>query len=426
MCLSSSNDKQHNTCIAQSPTSLLWITEVEPEHVPISVPRHKPRCVSSAACVTFVRRTTTTPHKTFSYKGLRRPVSALLSIHALILASMLLSSVPCLIAAPVELLQNGNFKKGLDGWTVQGVVFLEGEIVKITREGSLSQIVRRPDLSFYLELSYNLRTELPSQVYFVRSLVTFDVIDRTGKASSFTVIGERRGDLGDSGWRETRLGLSQLFKKEIGDLVNFQLLALKIAVELGFTAPVPTPATASLRSISLRRVNPARILLNENARKQLGDRTELVVSATNVGDMNASNIVAALVLPPEVIVISENVAFVRSILEGGASWQLNWMVAAKASGTYPVTVKVNSDQGGTELSLSIPIPGMPQLTTTQITTTTLQRTSNQADQTIVVFLMTAFLVFVAFLILAIVLPLVQNRGGTEVVYRLRLIRKYVP
>jgi hypothetical protein len=339
---------------------------------------------------------------------------------------MLLSSVPCPIAAPVELLQNGNFKKGLDGWTVQGVVFLEGENVKITREGSLSQIVRRPDLSFYLELSYNLRTELPSVLYFARSLVTFDVIDRNGNPSSFTIIGETRGELGDSGWKETRLSLSQLFKKEIGDPLDFQLLALKIAIELGFTAPVPTPAAASLRSVSLRRVNPVRILLNENARKQLGDRTELVVSATNVGDMNASNIVAGLVLPPEVIVISENVAFARSILEGGASWQLNWMLAAKTSGTYPVTIKVNSDQAGTELSLSIPIPGMPQLTTTQITTTTAQRTSDQADQTIVVFLMTALLVFVAFLILAIVLPLVQSRRGTEVVYRLRLFRTYMP
>jgi len=260
-------------------------------------------------------------------------------------------------------------------------------------------------------------------VHFARSLVTFYVVDRNGKANNFTVVGERHGKLGDSGWKETRLSLLQLFRKEIGDLTDFQLSAIKIAIELGFTAPVPPPAAASIRNVSLRRVNPVRILLNENLRRQLADRTELVVSATNVGDIDASNLVATLVLPPQVVLISENTVIVRSMLEGGASWQLNWMLAAKSSGTHPITVKVSSDHGGTELSLSVPIPGMPQVTTTQTTKVTVERTGEQADQVIVGFLVTAFLVFLAFLILAIGLPILQRRRGTEVVYRLRPVRR---
>lgn len=423
MFLSWSNDKQHSSYIAQLSASPLWNGGVELEHAPTSVLHLRPQSTPSATPVLLVRRTPTRFRRALIRKGLWHLAGAILSIHTLALSSILLSCVPCSNAAPLELLQNGSFKNGLAGWTVQGIAFYDGETIKITREGSLSQTVRRPDLSFYLELSYSLRTELPSQVHFARSLVTFYVVDRNGKANNFTVVGERHGELGDSGWKETRLSLLQLFRKEIGDLTDFQLSAIKIAIELGFTAPVPPPAAASIRNVSLRRVNPVRILLNENLRRQLADRTELVVSATNVGDIDASNLVATLVLPPQVVLISENTVIVRSMLEGGASWQLNWMLAAKSSGTHPITVKVSSDHGGTELSLSVPIPGMPQVTTTQTTKVTVERTGEQADQVIVGFLVTAFLVFLAFLILAIGLPILQRRRGTEVVYRLRPVRR---
>jgi hypothetical protein len=334
---------------------------------------------------------------------------------------MLFPSVPSSFAAPVELLQNGSFKNGLEGWTKEGMAFVDGEDVRIVREGSLSQIVRRPDLSFHLELAYNLRTELPSQAYFARSLVTFYLVGRNGKSNNFTIVGERHSELGDSGWKETRLSLLQLFKREIGDQADFQLLALRVTIELGFTISAHPPGVASLRNVSLRRVNPARILL-QSALVELPDRTELIVTATNVGDMNASNIIATMIPPPETIVISRNVVFLRSTLEGGASWQLSWVLAAKSSGVRPITIKVSCDQTGTELSLGVPLPGIPYVTTPQATTVTVERVTDQVNEAVLVFLLTALLVLLAFLILTIVLPIAQSRKGTDSVYRFGPLR----
>ncbi len=150
------------------------------------------------------------------------------------------------------------------------------------------------------------------------------------------------------------------------------------------------------------------------ARRFTGYDVKLPGEAVIIHNVDTTNGIPALLVPGGLSSTNPGVRFIEGEMFHDA--------------TNHITVKVNSDQAGTELSLSIPIPGMPQLTTTRITTTTVQRTSDQADQTIVVFLMTAFLVFVAFLILAIVLPLVQSqsRRGTEVVYRLRLFRTYMP
>jgi len=311
---------------------------------------------------------------------------------------------------------NNGFKNGLEGWIAQGVAFLDGEGIKILREGSLSQIVKRTDLSFYLEFSYIVRTELPSKIYFARSLVTFYMKDRQGKDTRFTIIGQVHGELGDSGWKDTRLNLLQLFRDSVGDPGNFQLTALRVTMELGFTSPVPPPAVAYFRNVSLKRVNPVRILLHESGYRELPDRTELLVSVTNVGDIEASNLVVTLIPASELFVVSRTTGFTRPTLDGGVCWQLSWMLAARSSGTHTVTVRASCDQAAAELSLGIPVPGIPQITTTQTVTIT---TEQSVEQFVVMSLQTAFFVMVAFLIVAIIIPLFRSRRGAEVVFRLR-------
>jgi len=345
-------------------------------------------------------------------------------LHILVLTSILLSSVPLSCGAPVELLQNGNFKNGLNGWIVDGTVFLDLESIRMIRQGSLSQTIRSPDLSFYLELSYGVRTELPSKKSFARSLVTFYVVDRQGKNAQFTIVGESYGEPGDSGWKDVRLNLLQLFRRDVGDPGNFQLSALKVAVELWFatSAVFPLPV-AYFRNMSLKRVNPVKIVLSESGCRELPDRTELVISVTNVGDLDASNMVVTLASGPEIIVISGKIRFERSTLEGRTSWQLGWMLAARSSGVHPVTVRAGCDQVSAELSVAVPIAGIPQVTTTHISTVTSTLVEKPAgDQVIVVFVQMAFLVMGALLIVAIVIPLIQSRKRTELVFRLSLLR----
>ncbi len=334
----------------------------------------------------------------------------------MILTSILLSSAPSSSGAPVELLANNGFKNGLEGWTAQGLAFLDGESIKILREGSLSQIVRRTDLSFYLEFSYNVRTELPSKKYFARSLVTFYMIDRQRIETRFTVLGQVHEELGDSGWKEIRLNLLQLFRDSVGDPGNYQLAALGVTVELGFTSPASPFAVAYFRDISLKRVNPVKILLVENGYRELPDRTELLVSVTNVGDIDASNLVVTLIPAPELFVVSRTTAFARPALDGGLSWQVSWMLAARSSGMHPVTIRASCDQAVAELSLGISVPGIAQITTTQTVTVTAEQT---VDQFVVMSLQTAFFAMVAFLIVAIIIPLFRSRRGAEVVFRLR-------
>ncbi len=341
----------------------------------------------------------------------------------MLLTLILLSSVPCSLGSPVELLRNGNFKNGLDGWKTEGVAFLDEESIKMVREGSLSQIVERPDLSLYLELSYGVRTELPSKTYFARSLVTFYVIDRQKKNSRFTIVGEAHQELGNSRWKEFKLSLLKRFLRDVGDPESFQLVALKVALELGFNTSVPPPAVACFRNISLKRVNPARILLHEGRWREMLDRTELLISLTNVGDMDASNLVVTLISGPEILVISERSAFDRSTLEGGASWQLSWMLATRLSGVHSVTITVASDQTGAELSLSVPVAGIPRMTATQTSTITVEKEQPTKD-VLVVFAQIAFLVMVAFVVFAMVIPIILSRRGREVVFRLRLTRNH--
>jgi len=337
----------------------------------------------------------------------------------LVMTLILFSSIPLSLGAPVELLVNGNFKNGLEGWNAEGTVFLDRESIKIQREGSLSQIVQRPDLSFYLEFSYGVRTELPTYAYFARSLVTFYVVDREKKDTHFTIVGESHVELGSSDWKNVKLDLLKLFKRSVGDPENFQLTALKIALELGFTTPLRPPAVAFFRNISLKRVNPVRILIHEIKWRELPDRTELVVSVTNVGDSDASNLVVTLTSSPETIVIFGRNMFNRSALEGCSSWQLSWMLAARSSGVHWVTVKASCDHGAAELSICVPVPGIPQVTTTQ--TTTVTTIPHASDEVIFVFVQLTFLVMVALLIGLIVIPIILSRRGAEVVYRLRLL-----
>jgi len=353
-------------------------------------------------------------------EAIRFPTTTRKVLCLLVLPLAFLFLVPSSFGAPVELLVNGNFKNGLEGWRMDGMGCLDGESIRIVREGSLSQAVRRPDLSFYLELSYSVRTELVSKVYFARSVVTFYVIDRERKDSRFTIVGDAYVELGNSDWRDVRLNLRELFRRDVGNPESFQLVALTVSMELGFTASVPAPSAAYFRNISLKRVNPVRILLTRSEGTQVPDRTELVVLVTNVGDLDASNLVATVIPTPEIVVISGSTTFQRPQLDGGTSWRLSWMLVGRSPGTHPVTIRVGSDQAEAELSLSVSMPGTPQITTTQTFTMTVERT---AEQVVVLFVQIAFLVMAALLIVAVILPIVQSRRGTEVVYRLRVLRK---
>jgi len=352
-----------------------------------------------------------------------RPVLIRKAFYMLVLAWMMLASTVPSFGGPVELLQNGDFRDGLREWKIEGVAFLDAEGVKILREGLLSQTVRRPDLSFYLELSYSVRKELPSNAYFARSVITFYTNDSKGKGLNFTVIGQTHGELGISSWKDIKLNLFQLFKSSAADPESFHLTALKVTLELGFTVSVPPPAVAYFRNISLKRANPTKILIQESGQKVLSDRTELAISVTNVGDIDASNLIATLNLPSDTVIISEKTSFSRETLEGGARWILNWMLISKSSGMHPVTVRVVSDQGEVELSLRLSIGGIPPGMTTETVTTTMRTTVEKiADQVIVMFSQAAFIVFVVFLIIVIIIPMIRGRRTVEVVYRLGTVR----
>jgi len=171
-----------------------------------------------------------------------RPVLIRKAFYTLILAWMMLASTVPSFCGPIELLQNGDFRNGLREWKNEGVAFLDAECVKILREGSLSQSVRRPDLSFCLELSYSVRTELLSSTYFARSVITFYTNDSKGKGLNFTVIGQTHEELEISSWKDIKLNLFQLFKRSAADPENFHLAALKVTLEIGFTISVPPPA----------------------------------------------------------------------------------------------------------------------------------------------------------------------------------------
>jgi len=366
--------------------------------------------------------TSSSIHLRLPYRGLQLPTTRKI-FRILVLTSILLSSVLPSFGGPVELLQNGSFKNGLDGWIVEGTVFPDTESVRIMRLGSLSQVVRSPDLSFYLELSYGVRTDFPSKVSFARSLVTFYLVDRQRKDTQFTIVGDTQGGLGDSGWKDVRLNLLQLFRNDIGDPGNFQLSALKVRMELGFTTYVSFPLpVVYFRNISLRRANPAKILLTESGRRELPDRTELTISLTNVGDINASNLVVTLIPSADIMVISEMTRFERPALEGRTSWQLSWMLGARSSGVHPVTVRAGCDQGSAELSLSVPVPAFPQITITHTSTVTSTLTTEQVtEQVNIIFTQIAILVLVILLTAAILIPIIRKRRGTGLIYRLRVL-----
>jgi len=375
-----------------------------------------------AALRVKLTKTSSAIHLRLPYGGLQLRMTRKICC-ILVLSSVLLSSVLPSLGAPVELLQNGSFKNGLDGWIVEGRVFLNMESVRVMRLGSLSQVVGSPDLSFYLELSYSVRTDLPSKASFARSLVTFYVVDRQKRDTHFTIVGDTHGGLGDSGWKDVRLNLLQLFRNDIGDPGNFQLSALKVTMELGFTTYVTFPLpVAYFRNISLRRVNPVKILLSESGRRELPDKTELITSLTNAGDVDASNLVVTLIPGADIIVISEATRFERPTLEGRTSWQLSWMLAARSSGVHPVVIKAGCDQGSAELSLSVPIQALPQITTTHTSTVTSTLTIDHATQQVnIMFTQIALVVLVILLTAAILIPMFRRRRGPKLIYRLRTL-----
>jgi len=257
-----------------------------------------------------------------------------------------------------------------------GGVSLQGNNVVIMHDGEISQTIERQDLSFFLELGYELRTILYNPTASASSLVTYYVADPTGRVDEISIVGHEQTET-LSYFVTVKVNLSSLFSQNVGSAENLRLARMKITLKLTFQGPWfgISPSMAYFRNVSLKRMNPAKFTLEQRC-KESNSQAELSVTITNIGDLDASNIVASLDLPPELSIISEKKAFQESVLKGGSSWQIAWTVSSKFSGEYSVTVKVNSDQTENRLPLQIQIQRPQQTITTQTATTTSPKTNH--------------------------------------------------
>ena len=277
----------------------------------------------------------------------------------------------------MELVTNGNFSEGLKGWTTQGGVSLQGSNVVIMHDGEISQTIERQDLSFFLELSYEVRAILYNPTASASSLITYYVADPVGRTDEIQIVTHAQKETQGS-FGLVKVNLLSLFRQNVGVAESLRLTKVKITLKLTFQG-LPfgvSPSIVYFRNVSLKRMNPVKLVL-EQSYKELRDQTELSVSITNVGDLDASNIVASLDLSSELSIASEKKVFQRSVLEGGSSWQVAWTLTSRSSGTYSVTVKVGSDQTEVRLPVRIPIQKPQQAVTTQAVATT----SLKSDQT---------------------------------------------
>lgn len=286
----------------------------------------------------------------------------------LYVAASLSLAVRSTYGRPLELLVNGSFLNGLQGWTSLGLVYPEKGYVRIDRYGSITQTVERQDLSPFLELSYEVCTVfrvLGSHTSYARSIITYYVADTQGSVEEFAIVGKYHDELGGSfpNFQTVKIDLWELFHRNIGLDQACSLKKVKVTLELGFNVNPPYTASAYFKNVSMKRCNPVKLVVHQHY-SEFPDRTEFFATIMNLGDLDAFDLSVRLDLSADVLVISEPITFERYSLEGGSSWQVSWVISARYSGNHSITVHVKADQTGTELSTSIPVRS-PRPTTTQ-------------------------------------------------------------
>jgi len=324
-------------------------------------------------------------------------------IVCLCIVAGLSSTVRSTYGGPYKLLVNGSFVNGLRGWTSEGLVYLEQGY------GSISQTIERQDLSLFLELSYEVCTVfriVGSPTSYARSIITYHVADAQGRVEEFTVVGKRHEELGGGfpNFQSVRIDLRELFHKSIGLDQTYSLRKVKVALELGFHIFAPFVSSAYFKNVSLKRCNPAKLVVQQH-HNELVDRTELFATVANSGDLDASNLIVRLDVSADLQVVSQPVIFQRSLLEGRSSWQVSWIVSARSSGSYPITIHAMADQAEAQLSALVPVRA-PQPVTTQTTIQTV--TSIQAVTTRVMTLSIELLVLIVLAVGVIVAVVVYT------------------
>jgi len=245
--------------------------------------------------------------------------------------------------------------------------------VAIQHDGEISQTIERQDLSFYLELSYEVRSVLYDPTASASSEITYYVTDQTGRGDVIAIVGHAQTERQTS-FERVKVNLFGLFRGNVGPPEAFTLKKVKITLRLTFQGlPLGVaPSLAYFRNVSLKRMNPVRLALKERYRESI-NQTVFSVIIINVGDLDASNIIVRLDLSPDLSIISEKMIFQRPILEGNSSWEVSWTLVSKSSGKYPLTVRVNTDQTERQLQTRIPVQKPEQKATSQNITTTSSR-----------------------------------------------------
>jgi len=299
--------------------------------------------------------------------------------------------------APVELLVNGSFADGGKGWTTQGGATIQGNQAMISHDGEVYQIVDRKDLSFYLELSYELRASLYNPTSFAGSSVIYYFTDQAGRNNEIKVIAhEVRATESQTYSGNVKVDLFSVFRSTYGSPEALRLLKVRISLKLTFEGlPLGgSPSIAAFKNVSLKRFNPPKFTFNER-HDELDDHTDLALSITNTGDFAASNVDVKLDFPSSLSVVSEKIAFQKPTLEVGADWQVSWKLTSSSPGKqqYMVTIMVKADRIDTQIPVVLFVNGPHQSRTTQTAAT-----GSESDRTDTGTLLVASGAFVAILV----------------------------
>jgi energy-converting hydrogenase Eha subunit A/predicted component of type VI protein secretion system len=298
--------------------------------------------------------------------------------HRVLAALFLISTLPFIVsshAAPVELLVNGDFAAGIKGWTAMGGANVQGRQAVIVHEGGISQTVERPDLSFFLELSYEIQAVLYNPTSYAGSWITCFFVDQAGKSGEISVVGYEQRET-DSSFRVIKVRLIDLVYGQVENPETLRMSKVVISLRLAFQGlPLSSsPSVASFRSVSLKRVNPVKFTLKESC-SEFEDRTELNLGITNMGDLDATNVIVSLDLAPSLLIVSEKPVFERALLEAGTTWKVSWTLKSRLPGRqqYSITIRIRDDQAETELPIAITVIGPRSSTATTSATSTSQR-----------------------------------------------------